>query len=61
MGAVRLSDSALAQTAYALSYSKLWLPGMPKIGLKLVPLSMIGKMGLYHIDITGPVAARSIR
>ena len=54
--AVRLSDSALAQTAYALSYSKLWLPSMSKdIGLKLVPLSMIGKMGLYHIDITGPV------
>ena len=26
-GAVRLSDLSLAQTAYALAQSKLWLPG----------------------------------
>ena len=26
-GAVRMSDSALAQTAYALANSRLWLPG----------------------------------
>ena len=54
--AVRLSDSALAQSAYALSYSRLWLPSMPEdIKLKLVPLGIVGKTGLYHIDITGPV------
>ena len=54
--AVRLSDSALAQTAYALSNSRLWLPGAADaVELKMSTLNEIGKMGLYHIDINGPV------
>ena len=54
--AVRLSDSALAQTAYALANSRLWLPGAADaVELKMSTLNEIGKMGLYHIDINGPV------
>ena len=53
--AVRLSDSSLAQTVYALSESRLWLPGLLEyVELKIEPLGMVGKMGLYHIDINGP-------
>ena len=53
--AVRLSDSALAQTAYALSDSRLWLPGAPKaVELKTAALGAVGKLGLVHRDITGP-------
>ena len=52
--AVRLSDSALAQTAYALSDSRLWLPGAAEsTGLKLTPLGNLAKLGLYHLDIIG--------
>ena len=54
-GAVRLSDYSLAQTAYALAHSKLWLPGTPAATeLKLTPLDTIGNLGLVHRDITGP-------
>ena len=54
-GAVRLLDYALAQTAYALSHSRLWLPAQPAaLGLKTAPLGEIGKLGLVHRDITGP-------
>ncbi len=54
-GAVRLSDYSLAQTAYALSQSKLWLPGSPTaIGLKMDGLGSVGKLGLVHRDINGP-------
>ena len=54
-GAVRLSDSALAQTAYSLSQSKLWPPGQPTaLDLKTAPLSVVGKLGLVDRDITGP-------
>ena len=53
-GSVRLSDYSLAQTAYALSNSQLWLPGNPdSIETGLVPLSAIGKLGFHHLDITG--------
>ena len=55
--AVRLSDSTLAQTAYALSNSKLWLPRVADAKeLKVAPLSAIGKRGLYHRNIiaSGP-------
>ena len=53
--AVRLSDSSLAQTAYALSASRLWLPGVADaVELKMSALNEVGKMGLYHIDINGP-------
>ncbi len=54
--AVRLSDGAVAQTAYALSNSRLWLPGVAKaMELKTSPLNAVGKMGFYHIDINGPL------
>ena len=54
-GSVRLSDYSLAQTAYALADSKLWLPGNPAaIELKTVALRVIGALGLVHRDITGP-------
>ena len=54
-GAVRLLDYSLAQTAYALSLSRLWLPGQPTaLELKTAPLGTVGKLGLVHRDITGP-------
>ena len=54
-GAVRLLDYALAQTAYALADSRLWLPGQPAaLELKTAPLGEVGKLGLVHRDITGP-------
>jgi hypothetical protein len=53
--AVRLSDYSLAQTAYALSHSKLWLPGSPTAGdIKVTLLNTVGKLGLVDRDITGP-------
>ena len=55
-GAVRLLDSALAQTAYALGQSKLWLPGKSiALDIKTTRLSFVGKLGLVHRDITGPL------
>ena len=55
-GAVRLIDYALAQTAYALTQSKLWLPGkVSALNLKTAPLSLVGKLGLVDRDITGPM------
>ena len=54
-GAVRLSDLSLAQTAFALAQSKLWLPGSPSaLDLKAAPLNTLAKLGLVHRDITGP-------
>ena len=53
--AVRLSDSSLAQTAYALSDSKLWLPGAStSVELRTALLSTVGKLGLVDRDINGP-------
>ena len=53
-GAVRLSDYSLAQTAYALSDSRLWLPGNhSQLELKVAQLAEIGSLGLYDLDITG--------
>ena len=55
-GAVRLSDYALAQTAFELSRSKLWLPGSKfSAELEIAPLGEIGRLGTYHLDIIGPV------
>ena len=55
-GAVRLSDLSLAQTAHALSQSKLWLPGSAtSMGLKTALLGAVGELGFVHRDITGPV------
>ena len=54
-GAVRLLDYALAQTAWALSHSRLWLPGQPAaLDLQTAPLGVVGQLGLVHRDITGP-------
>ena len=54
-GAVRLSDYSVAQTAFALSQSKLWLPGMASsFDLKVTLLANVGKLGFVHRDITGP-------
>ena len=54
-GSVRLLDYSLAQTAYALSDSKLWLPGMfVPTQLSVAVLGVAGRLGMYHIDITGP-------
>ena len=54
-GAVRLSDYSVAQAAYALSRSKLWLPGnTSSVELEVALLGNIGKLGTYHLDIIGP-------
>ncbi len=54
-GAARLLDYSLAQTAYALARSQLWLPAAAAaLDLKTAPLSVVGKLGLVHRDITGP-------
>ena len=55
-GAVRSADFSVAQVGYALSHSKLWLPSLsttPKV--KTVSLNVVGKLGLVHRDITGPM------
>ena len=53
-GAVRMIDYSLAQTAYALSLSRLWLPGVGTTQqLKVAALSDIGERGWYHINIAG--------
>ena len=54
-GGVRVLDYSLAQTAHALSESKLWLPGQPAaLDLDLAPLGVVGKLGLVDRDINGP-------
>ena len=55
---VRIVDYSLAQTAYALADSRLWLPGSPAaLKLKTAPLNLSGNRGLYHRNIVGgPIA-----
>ena len=54
-GSVRLSDYSLAQTAYALSESRLWLPGNSQvIELDVTTLGDVAKLGLVDRDIIGP-------
>ena len=54
---VRLSDYSLAQTAYALADSKLWLPGVPTaLDLEVVRLHAVGKRGMHDINIAGKSA-----
>ena len=56
-GSVRLLDSALAQSAYAMTQSTLWLPGeQNSLEMKVAPMSAVGKLGTYHLDIIGPPA-----
>ena len=53
-GAVRLSDSSVAQTAYALSQSRLWLPGSSSsVELKVAALSNVGRRGWHDMNIAG--------
>lgn len=53
-GGVRVRDYSLAQTAYALSCSRLWLPGRESATeLKITALEKVGTLGLYDLDITG--------
>ena len=53
-GAVRLLDASIAQTAHALTQSKLWLPAEPApLDIKTAPLREVGGMGTYHLDIIG--------
>ena len=54
-GAVRLTDLSLAQTAYALAQSKLWLPGSHSaLDVKVAQLNKLAELGLVDRDITGP-------
>ena len=54
-GAVRLSDYSVAQTAYALSDSTLWLPGTSTgLELNMKPLGTVARLGMVHRDITPP-------
>ena len=53
-GAVRLSDSSVAQTAHALSQSKMWLPGMVLSSeLRVASLNDVGRRGWHDINIAG--------
>ena len=53
--AVRIQDYSIAQTAYALSQSKLRLPSSPRsLPLPVSRLNTIGKLGLVSRDINGP-------
>ena len=55
-GAVRVSDYSVAQTAKALTDSKLWLPGTSKtLDLPVLPLGEVGNLGLVSRDIDGPI------
>ena len=54
--AVRLSDYSVAQTAYALCQSKLWLPGSASpYELKIASLIEVSKLGFLDRDINGPL------
>ena len=57
-GAIRLEDCALAQTAYALSQGRLWMPGQAhSIPLPVAPLGEMGRIGLNDTNIAGTNAA----
>ena len=54
-GSVRLLDYSLAQTAYALAASKLWLPSHQDYSqLTMSRLGQVGWLGLVDRDINGP-------
>ena len=55
LSAVRLYDAVVAQTAYSLTQSKLWLPAQPQpLELKMAQLGSVGKRGLVSRDIIEP-------
>ena len=54
-GGVRIQDFYLAQTAYALTQSRLWLPAQAAaLDLPISDLSSVGKLGLVDRDLNGP-------
>ena len=56
--AVRLSDYSVAQTAYSLSQSRLWVPGESKaIDISITMLDQVGQRGLYDMNIAGKGAS----
>ncbi len=55
LSAVRLYDASVAQTAYSLTQSTLWLPAQPQpLELKMARLGSVGKRGLVSRDIIEP-------
>ena len=55
LSAVRLYDASVAQTAYSLTQSTLWLPAQPQpLELKMAQLGSVGKRGLVSRDIIEP-------
>ena len=55
-GAVRSADFSVAQVGYALSHSRLWLPGMlSATDLKVTQAGIVGTLGLVDRDINGPL------
>jgi hypothetical protein len=61
----RISDLALAQSAYQLTAkNQIWLPGMKKseaINIPMTTVEKIGEIGPYHADINGLNATGGIR
>ena len=56
-GGVCILDYALAQSAFALSRSEIWLPGQAQaLNLSIVTLNEIGKRGWHDINIAGSKA-----
>ena len=50
----RIDDYSLAQTAFALSDSRLWLPGMAESqSLAVARLNEVGRRGFYDMNIAG--------
>ena len=61
-GAVRVEDYSLAQTAYALTMSMLWLPGFSSpLKLKVAALSNLGSWLVSHLDIAETYRGHSRR
>ena len=55
---VRIKDFSLAQAAYAISESKLWLPGITATGtLSTIPLDRIGERSVHSRNIFGAASA----
>src|SRR5262249_32289209 len=61
----RVADIALAQAAYQLSEkARIWLPGMSESearGLPIEPMSKVGTIGPYHMDVNGKTPSGGIR
>jgi len=61
----RVSDLALAQTAFQLaSHGAIWLPAMRKSAVVMVPITTVkstGTVGPYHSDIAGVTQTGSVR